>query len=127
MRNAGPHADIDAYLADIPANQRTALQTLRETILAVAPGAVECLSYGMPAFRVNGRVICYFAAAKAHCAFYPGGLMDEFTAELTDFSTSKGTVRFQPDQPIPEPLLRRIIADCVARSSARGRKTGAGS
>ena len=122
MRNAWPHADFDAYLADVPANQRAALQTLRETILAVAPGAVECLSYVMPAFRVDGRVICYFAAAKAHCAFYPGGLTDDFAAELTDFSTSKGTIRFQPDKPIPDLLLRRIIADCVARSSARGRK-----
>lgn len=122
MRNVGPHADIDAYLAGVPAHQLAALQALRETILEVAPDAVECLSYGMPAFRVNGKVVCYFAAARGWCAFYPGGLTDEFAAELTDFSTSKGTIRFQPDRPVPEPLLRRIIADCVARSSARGRK-----
>ncbi len=122
MRDVGPNASIDGYLGGVPDDQRAALQALRETILAVAPGAVECLSYGMPAFRVDGRVICYFAAAKAHCAFYPGGLTDDFAAELTGFSTSKGTIRFQPAKPIPDPLLRRIIADCVARSSARGRK-----
>lgn len=122
MRNAGPHADIDAYLAGVPADQKAALQSLRETILDVAPDAVECLSYGMPAFRVKGKVICYFAAAKGWCAFYPGGLVPQFEAELAGFSTSKGTIRFQPDKPIPEPLLRRIIADCVARSSVRSRK-----
>lgn len=121
MRNAGPHASIDAYLEGVPEAQRAALQTLRETILDVAPGAVECLSYGMPAFRVKGKVICYFAAAKGWCAFYPGGLIDDFAAELADFSTSKGTIRFQPDKPIPGPLLRRIIAHCVVRSSVRAR------
>lgn len=124
MQRAGPAASIDTYLDGVPEGQRAALQALRETILDVAPGAVECLSYGMPAFRVGGRAICYFAAAKGWCAFYPGGLMDEFAAELADFSTSKGTIRFQPDKPIPQPLLRRIIADCVVRASVRSRKTG---
>ena len=116
------HADIDAYLATVRPEQRAALQALRETILEVAPGAVECLSYGMPAFRVNGKVVCYFAAAKGHCALYPGGMVDQFAAELADFSTSRGTIRFQPDKPIPDPLLRRIIAFCVERSSVRARK-----
>ena len=122
MRNAGPHASIDVYLEGVPAGQRVALRGLRETILDVAPDAVECLSYGMPAFRVKGKVICYFAAAKGWCAFYPGGLVDAFAAELGDFSTSKGTIRFQPDKPIPDPLLRRIIADCVVRAGVRARK-----
>ncbi|MCF8505739.1 MAG: DUF1801 domain-containing protein [Caulobacter sp.] len=122
MRNAAPAASIDAYLDGVPPDQRAALQALRETILDVAPTAVECISYGMPAFRVDGRVICYFGAAKGWCAFYPGGLVPQFEAELADFSISKGTIRFQPDKPIPDPLLRRIIADCVVRASAR-RKT----
>lgn len=122
MRNTAPSASIDAYLDGVPPAQRAALQTLRETILDVAPTAVECISYGMPAFRVDGRVICYFAAAKGWCAFYPGGLVPQFEAELVDFSTSKGAIRFQPDKPIPDPLLRRIIADCVVRTGARARK-----
>ena len=122
MRNAGPHASIDAWLEGVPADQRAALQALRETILEVAPDAVECLSYGMPAFRVNGTVVCYFAAAKGWCAFYPGGLVRQFEAELAGFSTSKGTIRVQPDKPIPDPLLRRIIADCVVRTSVRKRR-----
>ena len=123
MRGAAPADSIDAYLAAVPPVQRAALQALRETVLGVAPSAVEGISYGMPAFRVDGKVICYFAAAKGHCAFYPGGLVDRFAAELADFSISKGTIRFQPDRPIPDPLLRRIIADCVERSSVRA-KTG---
>jgi len=121
MRNIAPAASIDAYLDGVPPDQRAALQSLRETILEVAPTALECISYGMPAFRVNGRVICYFAAAKGWCAFYPGGLVPAFEAELAGFSTSKGTIRFQPDKPIPDPLLRRIIADCVVRAAARGK------
>lgn len=122
MRSAAPAASIDAYLEGVPPDQRAALQALRETVLAVAPDAVECISYGMPAFRVKGKVICYFAAARGWCAFYPGGLVDQFAAELEGFSTSKGTIRFQPDRPIPDPLLRRIITFCVERSSVRSRK-----
>ena len=121
MRNTAPSTSIDAYLDGVPPDQRAALQALRETIRDVAPTAAECISYGMPAFRVDGRVICYFAAAKQHCAFYPGGLVDAFLPELAGFSTSKGTIRFQPDQAVPEPLLRRIIADCVSRAAARGK------
>lgn len=117
-----PNGEIDAYLADVQPDQRAALQALRETILSVAPDAVECLSYGMPAFRVNGKVACYFAAAKGHCALYPGGLVDEFKAELAGFSTSRGTIRFQLDAPIPEALLRRIIARAVERAGQPRRK-----
>ncbi len=122
MRGAAPPVSTDAYLAGLPDAQRAALQTLRATVLDVIPDAVECISYGMPAFRLNGKVVCYFAAAKGHCAFYPGGLVDAFLPELDGFSTSKGTIRFQPDRPIPEPLLRRIIADAVERTIARSRK-----
>lgn len=121
MRDAGPFASIDAYLDQVPPGQRAALQALRETIRAAAPEAVEAISYGMPAFRLDGKAICYFAAARRWCAFYPGGLVEPFAAELTAFSTSKGAIRFQPDQPIPEPLLRRIVAACVDRSRGGGR------
>lgn len=121
MRNAASSASIEAYLDGVPQGQRAALQALRETILDVAPTAVEGISYGMPAFRVKGTVVCWFAAAKQHCALYPGGPVDAFLPELTAFSTSKGTIRFQPDAPIPDPLLRRIIADAVARAGARSR------
>lgn len=117
-----PNREIDAYLAGVQPDQRAALQALRETIRSEAPDAVECMSYGMPAFRVNGKVACYFAAAKGHCALYPGGLVDEFKAELVGFSTSRGTIRFQPGAPIPDPLLRRIIARAVERASAPRRK-----
>ncbi len=116
------HADIDAYLATVPPAQRAALQALRETILDVATGAVEGISYAMPAFRVDGRVVCYFAAARGWCAFYPGGHANDWAGELPGFSISKGTIRFQPDRPIPDPILRRIIARCVERSSVRARR-----
>ena len=120
MRGAPAPTSTDAYLAAVPPDQRAALQALRETVLAVVPDAVECISYGMPAFRLDGRAFCYFAAARRHCAFYPGGQVEDFAAELTDFSTSKGAIRFQPDRPIPPDLLRRIILRCVERAAARG-------
>lgn len=119
MRGAPLPTSTDAYLAAVPADQRAALQALRETVLDVVPDAVECISYGMPAFRLGGRALCYFAAAKRHCAFYPGGQVEDFAAELADFSTSKGAIRFQPDRPIPQDLLRRIILRCVERTMAR--------
>lgn len=122
MRNTAPPVSTDAYLEGLPPDQKAALQALRATILEVVPNAVEGISYGMPAFRVDGRVACYFAAAKGHCAFYPGGLVDRFLPELEGFSTSKGTIRFQPDRPIPDPLLRRIIADAEDRARVRSRK-----
>ena len=108
-------------LATVKPEPRAALQALRETILEVAPDAVECVSYGMPAFRVKGRVVCYFAAAKGWCAFYPGGHAADWAAELPGFSISKGTIRFQPGAPIPDDVLRRIIARCVERNSVRAK------
>jgi uncharacterized protein YdhG (YjbR/CyaY superfamily) len=119
MGDAGPFASIDAWLASLPADQRAALQALRTTILSVAPTAVEGFGYGLPAFRVDGRAFCYLGAAKGHCALYPGGGVEAFADELAGFSISKGTIRFQPDRPIPEPLLRRILADSLARAARR--------
>lgn len=99
---------IDEYLASVPADQREALQTLRRQILAAAPDARECISYAMPAFRRHG-VLVWMAAAKHHCALYPKGLTPEQRAELAGYDTSKGAIRFTPDKPLPEDLVRAIV------------------
>lgn len=102
-------ADTNAYLATLPVAQREALEVLRGQILAAAPGAVEFISYGMPAVRLQG-VLVWFAAGKAHCALYPSGLVAEFADRLTGYQTSKGAIRFQPEKPLPPQLIAAIVA-----------------
>src|SRR5262245_51240273 len=116
-------ASIDEYLAGVSDDKRAALQRVRETILGVIPTAEECISYGMPAFRHEGKVVVFLAAAANHCAFYPGGLVSEFADELEAFETSKGTIRFQPEHPLPAALVRKIVKAAVARNAARKSKS----
>jgi len=107
---------IDEYLASVNANHRDALQKIREAIHAVAPNAEECISYGIPAFRLNGRSLVFFGAWANHCALYPGSsAMKEFRNELRDFQTSKGTLRFSPDNPLPVALVKKLVKACVAQ------------
>jgi uncharacterized protein YdhG (YjbR/CyaY superfamily) len=113
------HSTIDAYLAALSADKRAALERLRRTIHAAAPRAEECISYQIPAFRLDGRMLVWFGAGKNHCAFYPGGVVDAFKSELRDFRTSKGTVRFQPDHPLPAALVRKLVKARIAKTVAR--------
>ena len=114
-----PPATIDEYLARVSPDKRAALEQLRATIRAVVPKAEECISYQMPAFRYEGRVLVYFAAAANHCAFYPGGMVNDFKDELEAYETSKGTIRFQPERPLPASLVRKIVKARVAQNAAR--------
>ena len=114
-------ASINEYLAAVTPEKRAALQRLRKTIRATAPRAEECISYGIPAFRLDGRVLVYFAAAAKHCSFFPGGLVKDFEDELEGYETSKGTVRFTPDHPLPVALIRKLVKAAMARNAARKR------
>ena len=121
-------ASIDAYLAEVPPDQRAALETLRRQILAAAPGAEECISYGLPTFKLNGSLV-HLGAAKGHCAFYPQGVVERFADRLKGYDTSKGTIRFQPEKPLPEALVREIVqyraaqnAQIAAERTARKRR-----
>lgn len=116
---AAKPATIDDYLAPLDGDQRGALEKLRKTIRAAAPGAEECISYGMPGFRYDGRMLVWFGAAAGHCAFYPGGVVKAYEKELKDFETSKGTIRFQPDHPLPAALIRRIVKERIAGNKRR--------
>ncbi len=99
---------IDDYLAKLPGDQRAALEDLRRRIHAAVPGLTEVISYGLPGFRLDG-VLVWMGGAKAHCAFYPHGLADEYADRLTGFETSKGAIRFQPEKPLPPELVREIV------------------
>ena len=102
---------IDEYLAGVKPDQRTALEKLRQTIQAIAPKAKECISYGIPAFRLNGRLLVGFGAWANHCSFYPMSSMTlrRFQRDIKDFQTSKGTLRFSPDKPLPVALVRKLV------------------
>lgn len=108
-------ASIDDYLSQVPEDQRAALEVLRRQILAAAPGAEETISYGLPTFKLHGSLV-HFGAAKGHCAFYPQGVVEHFADKLTAYDTSKGTIRFQPESPLPEALIREIVAYRIAQN-----------
>ena len=110
----------DAYLAALPPAQRAALQKLRQTIKSAAPKAEECISYQLCAFRQNGPLVAY-GATKNHCAFYlmSGTTLEKFKDDLQPFETSKGTIRFQPENPLPATLIRKLVKARIAENKAR--------
>jgi uncharacterized protein YdhG (YjbR/CyaY superfamily) len=120
----GSNRTIDDYLAGLSADKRAALEKLRRTIRAAMPRAEECISYQLPAFRLDGKVVVWFGAAANHCALYPGGIVDALQDELKDYDTSKGTIRFQPDKPLPATLVRKLVKARIARNAAGPRRTG---
>lgn len=100
--------EIDTYISGFPENVKHLLEELRNTIRKAAPEAEECISYGMPAFRQNG-ILVYFAGYKNHIGFYPTGSgIAAFQNEITDYKTSKGTIQFPLDNPLPVDLIVRI-------------------
>ena len=100
-------ADVDAYLANIPEQARTTLEAIRRTTKAFVPDAVELIGYGMPGFKLHGRPLVYYAAAKNHCALY--GLNDEIARKAGYDTSRKGTIRFDPVQPFPQALLQDLL------------------
>ena len=103
--------NIDEYIQSLPEGRQAILEKLRLTIQKAAPSATETISYGMPAFRFEKRVLVAYAARSGHLALYPmsGGIVAAFEADLAGFDTSKGTIHFQPDNPLPDGLVRRIV------------------
>jgi uncharacterized protein YdhG (YjbR/CyaY superfamily) len=108
-------ASVDAYLDALPDDQRRALQRLREQCRAAAPDADEVIAYGLPGLRLRGRYLLGFGAARRHCAFYPGKApIQANLADLTGFELEKGTIRFQPERPVPPEVVERIVRARVA-------------
>lgn len=120
MGSTATRSPIDTYLAALPAEQRRALEKLRRTIRAAAPRAEEGISYGLAAFRLDGRPLVAFGATPNHLSFFPmsGTMVAAFKDQLAGYSTSKGTIRFQPDKPIPAALLKKIVQARIAENSA---------
>ena len=100
--------EVDAYIKAAPRDTHAGLAKMRATIQATAPMAVESMAYGMPAYKYEGKPLVYFASAKQHVGLY-GPAVVEFEGELKGYSTSKGTVRFPLDQPVPVALVKKLV------------------
>lgn len=113
---------VDTYLAALPSDQRAALEHLRATIRAAAPDATAAIGYGMPTFRLSGRGLVGYAAFKNHCSLFPmsATIIEAHADALADHPTSKGTVRFTTDAPLPDALVTTIVRARVAEIAAHG-------
>jgi len=113
---------IDAYLATVRPDMRAALEDLRRVIRDVAPAAEECISYQMPAFRQDGMLVA-FAAHTHHCSLYGwnGTAVLAMADQLQDFEISKGTIRFTPERPIPEAVVRHLVQEKLDDNARRAR------
>ena len=103
--------EIDDYLAGLGEPQRGALEALRRSILAVVPDAEQCISYGMPAFKVHGKSVAGFAAFKNHLSYLPhsGSVLGQLGDELTGYQATKGSLHFAVDEPLPDDLVRKLV------------------
>lgn len=121
----GKPKTIDEYLAPLSNEKQAALEKLRRAIKSAAPKAEECISYQVPAFRLGGRLLVAFGAAAKHCAFYPGAFpVEAHKDELKAYDTSKGTIRFPADKPLPAALVRKLVKARIAEHQKRDKKAG---
>ncbi len=107
------YKDVDEYIALAPDAAKPTLAKLRKLITSVAPKAEEKISYGIPTYRIGKRVI-HFGGYEKHVSIYPGAAgVATFSSKLKDYDTSKGTVRFYLDKPIPYDLIEEIATFCI--------------
>jgi uncharacterized protein YdhG (YjbR/CyaY superfamily) len=127
MRGRPKAKTIDEYLTGLSDDKRAALERLRMAIRAAAPRAEEYISYQLPAFRLDGKPLVAFGATAKHCAFYPmsGTTVEAHKEELKDYDTTKGTVRFQADNPLPATLVRKLVKARIAENAAQQRHAAA--
>jgi uncharacterized protein YdhG (YjbR/CyaY superfamily) len=116
---------MDEYLAGIGAEDRVALEKLREVIKAAAPEATEAISWGMPAFKHKGNLVA-FAAFREHLSFFPmsTAVMEAYADELGERATGKGTIRFTVDKPLPAALVKKLVKARIKENEERAQRRG---
>ena len=109
-------AAIDEYLSSVKGDRRRALDILRRTIRSIVPRAEECISYGIPAFRLDGRIVAGFAATKKGCSYFPfsGSTLRTLRVELAGYDRTKSSLHFDPTKPLPGALVRRLLRTRIA-------------
>jgi uncharacterized protein YdhG (YjbR/CyaY superfamily) len=109
---------IDEYLAAVSDDKRAVLEDLRQIIRAEAPEAEECISYQLAAFKLNGKPLVAFGATPNHCAFYlmSGSTVEAHKDDLKGYDTSKGTIRFHADKPLPAALVQKLVKARIAEN-----------
>jgi len=114
---------FDECLAALGVDQRAALEKLRKMIRATVPKAEECVSYGLAAFRLDGKPLVALGATANHCSFYlmSGSTVDDFADDLAKYDTSKGTIRFPAEKPLPAALVRKLVRARMAENE-KGRR-----
>ncbi len=114
-------SDVQAYIDQFPAGVQGILRRVRAEIITAAPDAVESIAYGMPAYKLNGRPLVYFAAFKKHIGFYATPSVHEsFARQLSHYKQGKGSVQFPLDQPIPYELIATMTAHKVGAMKSEG-------
>ena len=111
---------VEEYLNLFPEDQRAALEKIRKAIKDVVPKAEEAISYGMPAYKLNG-VLVYFGGFKNHCSFFPAGnsVIKKFSNELKNYKTSKGTIQFLLNEPVPVLLIKKMVKERVRENGTK--------
>jgi uncharacterized protein YdhG (YjbR/CyaY superfamily) len=116
-------SEVEDYLADVSPEARATLEKLRQTTKAVVPSAVEVISYQIPTFKLNGRMLVSYAAFKNHCSFFPGAApIKAHEDELKSYQTSKGTIRFATSKPLPPALVKKLVRTRIKENEARAKK-----
>lgn len=117
---------IDEYLAGVPADRRRALSALRATIHAALPGVEECISYAMPAFRYEGRVVAGFLATSTGCSYFPfsGTTLGTLAGELRAYDQTKSALHFEPERPLSKSVVKKLLKARVAELTARATPSG---
>ena len=119
MKKTGPKP-VREYLSAVPREQRVALEKLHSTIKSIVPDATEVISYEIPTFKLNGRMLVSYAAFKKHCSFFPGaGPVQKHANDLKSFQTSKGTIQFTPEHPLSTALVKKLVKTRIKLNEAR--------
>jgi len=104
-------SEVEQYLDSLDPPKRAALAQLRETIVSIVPDAEQCISYGMPAFKLRGKTIAGFAAFKTHLSYLPhsGSVITQLPEETAGYTTTKGSLHFPVDEPLPDSLVKKLL------------------